>query len=87
MGLANKLGMHLVDKYLTTQVQGMKLGADLTEDMPVPLKVVGSFGGLVLGSAVGIMRVWNPVDIFDSLLTPESEMEERLAKKGESLGL
>lgn len=55
--------------------------------MPVPLQAVGFLCDLVLGSAVGIMRVWNPADIFDRLLTPESEMEERLAKKGESLGL
>lgn len=87
MGLLNKLGMHVCDKYVIPQVQGMKLGEDLTKDMPGPVQVIGFLGGLVVGSAVGIMRLWNPVDIFDSLLTPEEEMEERLAKKGHPLGL
>lgn len=85
MGLLNKVGLHLADKYVATQRQGMKLGTEITKDMPVPFQVVGFVGGLLLGSAVGFVRVGNPIDIFDSLLTPEKELEDRLDRKEEYL--
>jgi hypothetical protein len=81
MGLYNKFENHLADKYASTQIQGMKLADDLTKNSSTPVKIVGLIVGIIGSTAVGVARVWNPMDIADSLLTPDDEMEERLNKK------
>jgi hypothetical protein len=81
MGFFNKVGLHLLDKYVAPTAQGIKLGMELTENAPAPVKVVGFIGGFVAGNVVGAVRVSNPLDIADSVLTPEGEMEERVQKK------
>jgi hypothetical protein len=86
MGLGNKAMLHLQGKYALPIAQGMKLGADLTENAPIALKLAAAFGGYAIGTVVGVMRVWNPLDIADSLLTPEAELEERLEKQMKALG-
>jgi hypothetical protein len=84
MGLFKKIGLHLGDKYIATQIQGMNMGKELTKDANNVVQVAGFMGGLLVGSAVGIARVWNPFEIADSFLTPEKDMEERINKKIES---
>ena len=84
MGIFKKLNLHLADKYLATQMQGMKLANETPKDMPAPVQVAGLFGGILFGSAVGIFRLWNPTDIFDSVLTSEKKLEERINKKFDS---
>jgi len=59
----------------------MKLGADLTEKAPAPVKAAAVMVGSFAGSMYGGFRACNPVDIIDSVLTPEKEMEERVEKK------
>lgn len=85
MGLFNRFGLHIADKYIATQMQGGQLGMDITKDMPIPVKAAGIFGGLLFGTVVGVARAWNPLDIADSLLTPEKELQERVEKKMNSL--
>ena len=84
MGLLNKMRLHVADKYIATQMQGMKMGDDITQDSNKLVKLFGFVGGTVVGSAVGMVRVWNPLDIADSFLTLEEDMEKRIDEKFES---
>lgn len=84
MGLLKKLELHFQDKFGVPTCQGIKLGLELTENAPAPVKAAGFIGGYAAGSVVGALRLWNPLDIADSLLTPEEEMQEKVEKKLEA---
>jgi hypothetical protein len=81
MGFWKKVELHVTDKYVSRQVQGMKMGADLTRSAPGAVQVAGLIGGAVAGTVVGAFNVWSPLSIADTVLTPEAELEERLDRR------
>ncbi|WP_439547772.1 hypothetical protein [Falsiroseomonas sp.] len=85
MGIGSRLAGHIADKGLVTITQGMHLGDEITGNSNVFIKSVGLAAGVIAGGAVAAIRLANPLDIADSILTPEKDMIERVEKKMDAL--
>ena len=82
MGIGDKVIFHLGEKYLKTQEDWAEKGVKLTKDQPTPVKVAGLLGGIAVGTAVGVAKVFSPVHIADTAFKSDDEME----KKSQSWG-